>query len=101
MTLSIFMNKLNLPYIISYVYNNRVYWQGVIAKVNIKFFLNPLQSNITNIAKDTFIVSTEDINKKTPGHEKVMNYRRFKIQVIMSVYSLSFHFYAGIIYVTG
>ena len=37
----------------------------MVKKSQCKFFLNPLDSNTTNIAKDIFIIPTEDINKKT------------------------------------
>ena len=36
----------------------------------IKVFLNLLDSNTTNIVKDIFIFSTEDIQKIAPGREK-------------------------------
>ena len=36
--LSIFMNKSNSPYVITYVYNNCAYWKGVIRKLNIGLF---------------------------------------------------------------
>ena len=38
-------------------------------KVNISYFLNPLNSNTTNIVRDIFIISTGD-TQKIPGHEK-------------------------------
>ena len=43
-----------------------------------KFFLNPLDPNTTNIAKDIFTIPTEDkklkknTQKRTPGCEKVL-----------------------------
>ena len=59
----IFMNKSNSPHIITQVCNNCAYWKDVIGKVN-KFFLNLLNSNTTNIAKEIFIIPTKDIQKK-------------------------------------
>ena len=57
------------------VYNNHVSWKCVgsqlevsrkcvARKLNIKFFLNLLDSNTTNIFKDVFITPTEDIYKE-------------------------------------
>ena len=71
------MNKLYLLDIITQVSEKRACWKGVIRKVNIKFFLNPLNSNTTNIIKDSFIISTEDMHKKiTTSHEKVLTLQK-------------------------
>ena len=35
-------------------------------------FLNPLDSNMTNIAKDVFTTSKKDIQKIILGHEKML-----------------------------
>ena len=35
-----------------------------IGEVNFKFFPNQLDSNMTNIAKDIFVIQTEGIQKK-------------------------------------
>ena len=42
----------------------------------IKVFLNLLDSNTTNIVKDIFIFSTEDIQKIAPGREKVLTLQK-------------------------
>ena len=36
----------------------------LLEKSKYRFFLNPLESNTTNIAKDIFITPTEEIHKK-------------------------------------
>ena len=47
------------------VYNNSVYRKcDVLLEKSIKAFLNLLDSNTTNIAKDIFVIPTEDIPKK-------------------------------------
>ena len=40
------------------------YKKSVLGKVYIRFFLKPVHSNTTNIAKNIFIIPTEDIHKK-------------------------------------
>ena len=40
------------------------------------FFVNRLDSNTTNIAKDTFIIPTEDIHKKEYLGEKVLTLQK-------------------------
>ena len=41
-----------------------------------QFVLNILDSNTTNIVKDIIIFSTEDIQKITPGREKVLTLQK-------------------------
>ena len=61
------MNKSNSLCKITEVYKNRAYWKSIIRKTI------PLDSNTTNIAKDIFIIPTEDHTQKiTPGREKVL-----------------------------
>ena len=43
---------------------------NVLLEKSIKVFLNLLGSNATNVVKDIFIISTEDIPKITPGRKK-------------------------------
>ena len=42
----------------------------------VKFFLNRLDPNMTNIIKDILIILIEDIKKITPGREKVLTLQK-------------------------
>ena len=75
-----------------YVYNTRLYWKCIIRKVN-KSFLNLLDWNRTSIVKDIFMISTEDMQKKTtPGRETVLTLQKLlrilkkkkKIKILIS-----------------
>ena len=63
------MNKSNFPYLITEAYNNWAYRKGIVRKLNISLF-KTFWTQIKLIAKDIFIIETEDEHKKTPNTEK-------------------------------